>query len=475
MPRTGRPAPFRALFVQQIRRPGEIRRWLNPRRGDPHSLIASKDALTRLPSRDSFRRELDARIVASAPSGSPESVLLLGIEDFRQVNSTYGHESGDAILVGVGARMTGLVGQGWCVARSTGDVFAALPPAGASGSKALPELVEQLVDLLADPFELTSGVGVQLSGRIGVAVSGAEPTSAAVLLRNAKIALYRAKADHRAWVLYDAIREAPATRRLAQIAELREAINAGELRVHYQPVVDLSTGHATSVEALLRWLHPTRGLILPNEFIALAEQCGLIRELTEFVVSTVSRQTGAWERVGRSLPCAVNLSVRCLVDSACSERLVSALTAMREAVTVEVTESAFADERAVAALQLLAAGGVACTIDDFGTGYACLASLKNLPVRTLKIDRSFIQHAEVDGRDLAIIEAILALAKALNLDVIAEGIENEATAAQLRRVGVLRGQGFWLARPMPADELDAWLGAAPLPAGQLGSPPCTVA
>ena len=423
------------------------------------------DPLTNLPGRDTFCREVEAGIDAGRASGRRVAVLLLGVNDFKDVNSGFGHEAGDTILVHLAARMASFLSSGCCIARAGGDVFAVLAPLLRTEPEPVQDLVSQLAAVLAEPFAVADGVQVQLSASIGVAVSSADAASAAVLLRNAEIAMYRAKSERQAWARYDAALDGQATDRLLYVAQLREAIAMGQMEVHYQPVVDMRTGQPTSMEALVRWRHPVRGLVSPEEFVGLAEQHGLISELTEFVVSTVAEQTRVWEGAGRCLPCAINVSVQCLVDPGCSERLVTALTALAGAVTVEVTESVFADERAVTVLERLAAGGVPCAIDDFGTGYSCLASLKDLPATTVKIDRSFVTDIEVDDRSFAVVEAILELAKALGLDVIAEGIQTAAAAARLREAGVISAQGFWFARPMPAGEFDTWLACRPRPAG----------
>jgi EAL domain-containing protein (putative c-di-GMP-specific phosphodiesterase class I) len=245
--------------------------------------------------------------------------------------------------------------------------------------------------------------------------------------------------------------------RMQDIAELAQAITTGQMEVHYQPVVDLVTGDVASVEALARWRHPSRGLVSPDEFVPLAETCGLITELTELVARTVVEQTAAWAQTGRPLRCAINLSAFSLRDRRAAARLVTLLCPHAQHVTVEITESSLADDQVVAVLRRLADHGVDVAIDDFGTGYSCLATLRELPAATLKIDRSFLRDLDTDHRACAVFEAILQLANALGLDVVAEGIETKAIAEMLRDRGVRKAQGFLYARPMTAADLETWL------------------
>jgi EAL domain-containing protein (putative c-di-GMP-specific phosphodiesterase class I) len=248
-----------------------------------------------------------------------------------------------------------------------------------------------------------------------------------------------------------------AARLVLAVGELSQAITTGQLEVYYQPVVDMPTGQVTSVEALVRWRHPVRGLVQPDEFIPLAEACGLMTALTEHVLRAAVRQTATWAAAGRPLRCAINVSVSSLRDPLASAELVSMLRDHADAITVEVTESVLADRVTVAALRGLADAGVDIAIDDFGTGYSCLATLKDVPATTLKIDRSFLHHITSDDRAMAVVEAIVHLADALGLDIIAEGVETEAVAGLLRTCGVRKAQGFLYARPAPAAELSSWL------------------
>jgi EAL domain-containing protein (putative c-di-GMP-specific phosphodiesterase class I) len=251
--------------------------------------------------------------------------------------------------------------------------------------------------------------------------------------------------------------DAHAARHVRDVGELAQAITTGQLEVHYQPVVDMVSGDVASVEALVRWRHPERGLVPPEEFVPLAEECGLITELTELVARTAIKQVAAWASAGLSLRCAINLSGSSLADPAASERLVLLLCRHARSITVEVTESVFCNAYAVAVLRQLAGHGIDIAIDDFGTGYSSLAALKDLPATTMKIDRTFLCDVDSDARARAVVSAIVRLARALGLDVIAEGVETDAVAAVLKTEGVRAAQGFLYARPMPVALLDEWM------------------
>jgi EAL domain-containing protein (putative c-di-GMP-specific phosphodiesterase class I) len=254
-----------------------------------------------------------------------------------------------------------------------------------------------------------------------------------------------------------ATEETRMARRIRAVGELGQAITTGQLEVHYQPVVDMPTGDVASVEALVRWRHPTRGLVPPDQFIPLAETCGLMTELTEYVLRAAVAQIAVWAEIGLPLRCAVNVSAASLRDPLASAALVGMLRHHADAITVEVTESVLADRDTIAALCALADAGVDIAIDDFGTGYSCLATLKDVPATTLKIDRSFLRDVTNDPRAVAVVGAIVQLARSLGLDVVAEGVETEAVASLLRESGVRKAQGFLYARPTPPAELSAWL------------------
>ena len=283
------------------------------------------------------------------------------------------------------------------------------------------------------------------------------------LLHDAEVAMHRAKREQTGHALFDADADYAATHRLARIADLRAAIENRQLFVQYQPVVDMFTGETRSVEALVRWRHPSRGFIAPGEFIALAEECGLISEVTRFVVEQVLTDARNWRAHGHHFRCAVNVSPRCLVNPETVDRLVRTFTGSAEVLTLEVTESVMAEDRAVAVLERLRAGGVQCAIDDFGTGYSSLYALKRLPVSVLKLDRALLRDIAVDQRDVGVVAGVVQIAEALGLTIIAEGMEDAPTARLLRDAGITLAQGYFFAHPMDSDQLLGWLAAGPCP------------
>lgn len=413
------------------------------------------DALTGMASREAFCVAVDDERHSDADEAL--TVVLVGLDDFKDVNSAFGYSCGDALLVAVGRRLAGASVAAPCLARVSGDVFALLVTGRTGGGVAATAAMTAAVrSLFVEPF-FVQGMPVQLSATVGLACADDLHISGEQLVRRAELALFRAKRAGDASAVFDRRVDEPTAGRLVRVTELRNALARGELDVHYQPVVNMRTGTVASVEALVRWHSPDYGMVLPGEFISLAEQSGLIDELTHFVVRTAGEQVRAWARAGRPLRCAINVSPRCLADPDVSEWLITELGALDGMLTVEVTESIFAERRAVAALRRLQAAGVQCAIDDFGTGFSSLASLRALPVSTLKIDRAFLADIGIDHRALAVIESIVSLADALGLDVIAEGIECESTAALLQQVGVVGAQGFWFARPMAADDLELWI------------------
>lgn len=418
--------------------------------------LAERDALTRLPNRTVLRREVDAAVAAALQQGHTAALLLLDLDGFKDVNDSLGHLAGDGLLEILGARLLHVVGGEATVARLGGDEFAVCLP-GPVDDDDVARVAEAVLAAVEEPVQL-DGLDVTLSASLGAVTAPMHGSDASVLLRHADVAMYRAKRiSGRHWVAYDpAVDSAPAER-LATITELRAAIRAGELELYYQPVVDMDTGAAVSLEALVRWRHPSRGLIPPGEFIPLAEQTGLIGELTLWVVREATAQARRWQRRGLPLRIAVNVSVVTLSDRQVAGDLVALLRDASDVLSVEVTESALVERRARAVLQELAAAGVACAVDDFGTGFSALAYLRSLPVSTLKIDRAFVADVREDDVDLAIIRSVVDLAHTLGLDVIAEGVESEAVAARLIEVGVHHAQGFHYARPAGRDDVQRWL------------------
>ena len=313
----------------------------------------------------------------------------------------------------------------------------------------------------ADPFWL-DGLPVQIEASIGAATYPEHAADVAGLIQRADIAMYVAKRANSEWELYDHSQDRHQPQRLSLISELRRAIDEHELVLHYQPKLELRSLRVNSVEALVRWQHPTRGLVGPNEFIDVAQETSLIRPLTLYVIDEALRQCGAWLQDGLRLAVAVNVSTRNLIDLAFPEQ-VGALLAKwgigPELLELEITESAIVADmfRMRGVLEQLGAMGLSLSVDDFGTGYTSLGYLRRLPITELKIDRSFVTHMATSEEDAVIVRSTIDLGRNLGLGVVAEGVEDIEVLEALRQLGCDVAQGYLMSRPIPADELTAWL------------------
>ncbi len=423
---------------------------------------ARHDALTGLPNRSHFHERVQQALfnAASVHGVTPLSVLLLDLDRFKEVNDTLGHAAGDTLLQQVSSRLREPVRSTDSVARLGGDEFALVLPGTDAGGAA------QVAAVLLRALEVPFVVGDQMLGvgaSIGIAVYPFHGSDAVTLLRSADVAMYMAKQTHSGFAIYDPADDHFSLQRLALINELRQAIADEQLVVYYQPVVELQSGRLCGVEALVRWEHPERGLIPPDKFIPLAEQTGLIVPLTHWVLQTALRQCKEWERRGLTLTMAVNLSVRVLHDQGLPDLVASLLQRVGvkpERLTVEITESMLLAEphHAFKILATLADLGVRVSIDDFGTGYSSLGNLTRLPVHEIKIDKSFVigMDAIMGHKEQAMVQSMIAMSKALSLDVVAEGVENTQVWHQLHVLGCTMAQGYYLSRPLPADLLASW-------------------
>ena len=423
---------------------------------------ASHDALTGLPNRDLLGERLAEALRGrgSRRSDGYSALLLVDLDGFKDVNDSQGHQTGDEILRQVGARLTGRLRSTDTVARLGGDEFAVLLTDLPAPDHAA-WVAAELGSLLRLPYTTPQGP-VGLAGSIGIAIAGRGACDPFELLRRADAAMYRAKRERCGHAVHDAALDDGASARLGLVSELRTALEEEALTLHYQPVVDLGHGGVTSVEALVRWTHPTLGPQSPAEFVALAESSGLAGDLTDLVVRTASRQWAAWAQDGLRIPVAVNLSPILLRADGFADYLVRSVVQAGmplDRLRIEVTETALAHEGAVDVLRDLRRRGIRVAIDDFGTGWSSLGRLKQLPVDTIKIDRSFVTGLVEDRRDAAIVRSVVALASELGLRTIAEGVETTEVAHALRDLGVDRAQGYLYARPLPPDELRSWYDA----------------
>ncbi|HEY3080240.1 MAG TPA: EAL domain-containing protein [Chloroflexota bacterium] len=422
---------------------------------------AFHDALTDLPNRTLFTDRLGHALVRAARRKNSVAVFFLDLDRFKVVNDSLGHDVGDQLLAAVGRLLRGCVRRGDTVARLGGDEFTILLE-DVTAMADVTHVAERIMAAMQAPFRLADHE-ICVSASIGIALSGVHMDAPEDLLRGADAALYRSKSRGKArYEVFDASMQARALERLELENDLRRGIERGDLRVHYQPIVDLGTGRITAVEALVRWQHPTRGFIPPADFIPLAEESSLILPLSRWVLSAACRQAATWHRRYPDAPAiavAVNLSVRQFQHPALVDEVA---TVLRETgldprcLSLEITESMMmeAAEATNAILRGLKQLGVKLAIDDFGTGYSSLGYLKRFPVDVLKIDRTFVAGLGRDPEDTAIVHAVIRLAHTLGLEVTAEGIETAEQAENLRATGCELGQGYHFARPLPAEAVE---------------------
>jgi diguanylate cyclase (GGDEF)-like protein len=423
--------------------------------------LAYWDALTGLPNRAQFR---DAVIEAIASAGAgearaPVAVLMLDLDRFKHVNDVLGYAFGDKLLQGVAERLSRQVMRdGDLVARLSGDEFAILLRAGD------PALAESVARRVSQAFEQPLTLDehkVDMGAGIGIACWPQDAGDADALINRAEVAMYAAKQRHQDALMYDPSLDAASAQTLSLLSDLRQAIEHGELRLFLQPKLALATGAVVGAEALVRWQHPTRGLVPPIQFIPFAEQTGFIRQLTIWVFEAAAQ---AWRELhadGTMLVLSVNLSVRDLMDQDLPPKLEALLVKHRvpaEAFCLEITESAIMDdpERALGTLNRLAAMGFKLSIDDFGSGQSSYGYLKRLPVDELKIDMAFIRNMDKDPIDAKIVRSIVELAHNLELSVVAEGVENARIWDLLRDLRCDQAQGYHMGKPMPSSEFRPW-------------------
>ncbi len=421
--------------------------------------MAQHDALTGLPNRIAFLDRLEHAMVGADQDAGCASMLSLDLDRFKEVNDTLGHQMGDALLRQVADRLRGSVRASDFVARLGGDEFAiVLPRADGAGAQVV---AQQIHAAMQAPF-VVEGHPLSIGASVGLAVYPEHGRDAATLLGCADVAMYAAKRGQLGYALYDPSFNGHDRGRHGLASDLRVAVEHGELRLYYQPTTDFASGQVYGVEALVRWQHPHLGLLLPEEFIPLAEQTGVIIPLTKWVLDTALRQWAVWAAKGWHLQVAVNLSICDVRDPdlcATVERLLAQHGVPAQRLTLEVTETVvMADvEGTKASLERLAGMGVRLAIDDFGTGYSSLAYLSVLPLTELKIDRTFVQRMKGHVGDQTIVASTIGLARSLGMDVVTEGVEDGDTYSQLCGLGADSAQGFYLSVPLPAEQLVEWL------------------
>jgi len=420
---------------------------------------ATHDSLTSLPNRAALLTRLEASLSAGQ-SRAPLALLMLDLCRFKEVNDTLGHNVGDRVLCDVAQRFQQTLGDRGLIARIGGDEFTVVLDQPAN-IEAISAVSQSLADCLRAPIDV-AGISIEIGVSIGIARFPQDASDAQTLLRHADVAMYVSKRRGGAYEFYDAAHDKNTVRKLAIGGELRGAIASNQLEMHFQPQVNLRSGMVESVEALLRWQHPTQGAISPTEFIAIAEATDLIRPLTEWSLRGALTQIRRWRERGVHLRVAVNLSARLLQDMAFPAQLRKLLDesgVSAASLELEITESAMMLDpgRALRVIQEIDRLGVLISIDDFGTGYSSLGYLRDLPVHSLKIDKSFVAGMRNNTDDRIIVESTAQMAHALKLELVAEGVETEWDAQFLAAAGYDFAQGFRYSRALPADKCLAWV------------------
>ncbi len=433
---------------------------------------AMHDALTGDPNRATFDRAVtDALAGRSAGyERGVHAVLMLDLDQFKEVNDTLGHHVGDRVLIEFAARMRTLIEPDDVFARFGGDEFALFVRRPDVAS--VRQLADRVLSAAHAPLAL-DGYDIVVTVSVGVAISTDDDRDAAALVRRADIAMYAAKHDHLGFELYREEIDRRTPQRLAMLGDLREVLDTGGLAIHLQPKLDLATSTVVGAEALARWHHPTRGWVAPDEFIRVAEETGLIRRLTDQVLTMSVQLARSWIDAGHDLTISVNLSTLDLLDEWLPERIAGRLEqhgVPADRLILEITESSLMADtpRTMSTVDRLHRMGVGLSLDDFGTGYSSLSYLRRLPVSELKIDRSFVANLALDAQDEVIVRSTIELGHNLGLRVVAEGAENAPILDRLTALGCDLGQGYGIARPLAPALFDRWLATAPFRVRAIG-------
>ena len=420
--------------------------------------LATHDSLTGLANRLLFRDRLE-RMISECDEDAMLVVMLVDLDGFKEVNDTLGHHIGDSLLCQVGRRLSEGLGDELSVARLGGDEFGVVGIVTDRGQAA--DLGQEVLAVLRQPFALQD-LPFHIEASVGGALYPEHATDVDALLQRADVAMYLAKERGTGYETYSSSTDRYSPRRLALLGELRRAIEQGELVLQYQPIAEMRTGEVHKVEALVRWNHPEHGMLPPAEFIPLAEPTGLMGPLTRHVLDLAIKQARLWRERRLEITIAVNVSARNLHYPELRDDVAALLAKWAvpaSSLELELTESMLMADprRATEVLQSLNALGIATILDDFGTGYSSLAYLKRLPVSQLKIDGSFVANMATDEEDAAIVASTIDLARSLGLTVVAEGVESERVWQQLLDFGCDFVQGYYLSRPLSADQMTRWL------------------
>ncbi|MBI5041663.1 MAG: bifunctional diguanylate cyclase/phosphodiesterase [Gammaproteobacteria bacterium] len=417
------------------------------------------DQLTQLPNRSLLHDRLQQALFLAQREESRLAVLIVDLDHFKEVNDTLGHDVGDQLLVQVAERFSGQLRETDTVGRLGGDEFAVLIP-NADAELAC-HLAGNLLAVLEPDFDI-DGTRFSVAASVGIAVFPQHGMDASTLMKHADIAMYTAKRTRFGYAVYDAAEAVAQPERLSLVGDLRQALVNREFDLYFQAKVDLRSGMLHGVEALARWPHAKRGMVSPDHFIPMLEQTGLIRPFTLWVIERGLLQCARWEESGIHLTVAINVSIHSLLDPQFPAQVVSLLQRLptsQSCLVMEITESVFLSEHAKVSsvLNELRGLGIAFSIDDFGTGHSSLSRLKKLPVSELKSDRSFVMDMETDRDDAIIVKSTIDLAHNLGIAVIAEGVENASTLNMLREMGCDHAQGYYINRPLSADDFAGYL------------------
>lgn len=419
---------------------------------------ALHDELTGLPNRRLFYDRLANQLLVAQRHGRPAGVLLLDIDGFKEVNDTLGHDAGDQLLTSFAVRMNEVLRSSDTVARLGGDEFAILP-VEVESIDGLIVAAKKVLEAVDEPL-LVLDTTIKVEASIGIAYYPDHGSDVGTLMRRADIAMYVAKTSGSRYAVYATQHEGQINRRIALLSELRHGIASGELFLEYQPKVDLASGRTIGVEALVRWAHPTKGLIAPEEFIPLAEEGDLICPLTRWVLNDALKQMHAWQQMGIDISAAVNLSGTNLLEPDLAEVVAGLLQRWKigaRKLILELTESTFISSSSDQMLRRLRRLRVGLSIDDYGTGYSSLVRLRRLPLTELKLDQSFVRGITAVRKDKEIVRATISLGHRLGLSISAEGVMDEATLGALADLGCDFAQGYYIAPPMAPSELPTWL------------------